>query len=40
MEDALRKLDNLTQEEARMTNAENLRVAHAIAERVFSVERS
>ncbi len=34
MEDALNRLDRLTQEEARMVIAENLRVAHAIDERV------
>ena len=40
MEDALKKLDNLTQEEARMVAAENLRATHAVTERVLSVERS
>ena len=40
MEDALKKLDSLTQEEARMMNAENLRATHAVTERVLSVERS
>ncbi|KAI0265231.1 hypothetical protein BGY98DRAFT_1103165 [Russula aff. rugulosa BPL654] len=34
MEDALKKLDKLTQEEARMTIAENLRATHAVDERV------
>jgi hypothetical protein len=34
MEDALKKLDRLTQEEARMTIAENLRATHAVDERV------
>ncbi len=34
MEDGLQRLDRLTQEEARMVIAENLRVAHAIDERV------
>ena len=34
MEDALKKLDSLTQEEARMTIAENLRATHAVDERV------
>src|SRR6266566_2083887 len=47
MEDALKKLDRLTQEEARMIIAENLRATHAVdervrgvTERVLSVERS
>jgi hypothetical protein len=47
MDDALNKLDKLTQEEARMTIAENLRATHAVdegvrevTERVLSVERS
>ncbi|KAI0269605.1 hypothetical protein BGY98DRAFT_297057 [Russula aff. rugulosa BPL654] len=34
MEDALKKLDRLTQEEAQMTIAENLRATHAVDERV------
>jgi hypothetical protein len=34
MEDALKKLDMLTQEEARMIIAENLRATHAVDERV------
>jgi hypothetical protein len=38
LEDALKKLDRLTQEEARMTVAENLRATHAVDERVLSVE--
>ena len=38
MEDALKKLDSLTQEEARMMNAENLRVTHAVDERVRGVD--
>ena len=37
MEDALKKLDNLTQEEARMVIAENLRATHAVDERVRGV---
>jgi hypothetical protein len=37
MEDALKKLDKLTQEEARMTIAENLRATHAVDERVRRV---
>jgi len=47
LEDALKKLDKLTQEEARMAIAENLRATHAVdervrgvTERVLSVERS
>ena len=38
MEDALKKLDRLTQEEARMIMAENLRATHAVTERVISVD--
>ena len=34
MEDALKKLDMLTQEEAWMTIAENLRATHVVDERV------
>ena len=34
MEDALKKLDELTQEEARMAIAENLRATHAVEESV------
>ena len=34
MEDALKKLDKLTQDEARMAIAENLRLTHAVDERV------
>jgi imidazolonepropionase-like amidohydrolase len=34
MEDALKRLDRLTQEETRMTIAENLRATHAVDERV------
>ena len=37
MEDALKKLDKLTQEEARMIIAENLRATHAVDERVRGV---
>jgi hypothetical protein len=37
MEDALKKLDKLTQEEARMIIAENLRATHAVDERVRDV---
>ena len=38
MEDALKKLDKLTQEEARMTIAESLRATHTVTERVLSVD--
>jgi hypothetical protein len=38
IEDALKRLDKLTQEEARMAIAENLRVTHAVNERVASVD--
>ena len=37
MEDALKNLDRLTQEEARMMIAENLRATHAVDERVRGV---
>ena len=37
MEDALKRLDNLTQEEERMAIAENLRATHAVDERVRGV---
>jgi hypothetical protein len=38
MDDALKRLDKLTQEEARMATAEVLRATHAIDERVASVD--
>ena len=38
LEDALKKLDRLTQEEARMANAEVLRLAHSIHDRVEIVD--
>ena len=37
MEDALMRLDKLTQEEARMMIAESLRATHAVDERVRGV---
>ena len=37
MEDVLRKLDKLTQEEARMAAAQNLKATHAVDERVKGV---
>jgi hypothetical protein len=37
MEDALRKLDKLTQEEARMAAAENLKATYAVDKRVQGV---
>ena len=37
MEDALKRLDKLTQEEARMAAAQNLRATHAVDERVKGV---
>jgi hypothetical protein len=37
MEDALKRLDNLTHEEARMVIAQNLRATHAVDERVRGV---
>ena len=38
LEDALKKLDRLTQEEARMANAEVLRIANSIREGVKIVD--
>ena len=38
MEDALKRLDKLTHEEARMAIAENLRATHAVDERVEGVD--
>ena len=38
MEDALKRLDKLTQEEARMATAEVLRSTHAIDGRVLAVD--
>jgi archaellum component FlaC len=37
MEDALKRLDNLTQEEARMAAAQNLKVTHDVNERMKGV---
>ena len=37
IEDALKRLDNLTQEEARMMIAENLRATHAVDGRVANI---
>ena len=37
MEDALKKLDKLTQEEARMAVAQNLRVTYTVDERVRGI---
>ena len=37
VEDALKKLDNLTQEEARMVAAQNLKATHIVDERVKGV---
>jgi len=37
MEDALKRLDKLTQEEARMAAAQNLKVMHIVDERVMEV---
>ena len=38
LEDALKKLDRLTQEEARIANAEVLRIAHSIRDEVKIVD--
>ena len=40
MEDALKRLDKLTNEEARMATTQVLRVTHAVAEDVNQVKRS
>jgi division protein CdvB (Snf7/Vps24/ESCRT-III family) len=37
MEDALKRLDRLTQEEGQMATAENLKATHAVDERVQGV---
>ena len=37
MEDALKRLDKLTQEEARMAGAQNLKITHTVDERVGEV---
>jgi hypothetical protein len=37
MEDALKRLDRLTQEEARMAAAENLKLTHTVDKRVEGV---
>ena len=38
LEDALKRLDKLTQDEARMATAEVLRATHTINERVLAVD--
>ena len=38
IEDSLGKLDNLTQEEARMASAEQLRIAHSVEGKVIGVD--
>jgi hypothetical protein len=38
IEDSLQKLDKLTQEEARMASAEQLRIAHSIEGKVVGVD--
>ena len=40
MEDGLKKLDKLTQEEARMAAAQNLKATHVVDERVKLVDRN
>jgi hypothetical protein len=37
IEDALKRLDKLTQEEARMASAQNLKITHTVDERVRGV---
>ena len=39
IEDALKRLDRLTQEEARMTSAQNLKITHAVDERVVAIDK-
>ena len=39
MEDALKRLDKLTHEEARMATAENLKATHTVGESVREVIR-
>jgi hypothetical protein len=38
MEDALKRLDKLTQEEARMASAQNLRITHTVDARVVTID--
>jgi hypothetical protein len=38
IEDALKRLDKLTQEEARMATAQVLKVTHAVEDRVLGVD--
>jgi len=38
IEDALKRLDKLTQEEARMASAQNLKITHTIDNRVVAVD--
>ena len=38
IEDGLKRLDKLTQEEARMAAAQNLKVTHAVAETVVAID--
>ena len=40
IEDALKRLDKLTQDEARMAAAENLRLTHAVDNKVTSLQTS
>ena len=40
MEDALRRLDKLTQDEARMAAAETLRLTHVVDNKVTSMQAS
>ena len=38
MEDGLKRLDKLTQEEARMASAQNLKISHTVDDRVKMVD--
>ena len=40
IEDALQRLDKLTQEEARMAAAENLRLTHVVDNKVTAIQAS
>ena len=39
IEDALKKLDRLTQEEARMASVQNLKITHGVDEKVVAIDK-
>ena len=39
IEDALKRLDRLTQEEARMASVQNLKITHAVDEKVVAIDK-